>query len=236
MENEIVKHEQSTEASTENAFKDTQNFNNLYKMATMLAKTALIPQSYQGKPEDCLVAIEMANRMNVSPMMVMQNLYVVKGKPSWSGQACMTLIANCGKFKDIRPVYTGEKGMDTRGCYVRAVRLIDGEVVEGTEITIQMAKDEKWYSKKDKCGNETSKWQTMPEQMLAYRAAAFFARVWCPETLMGVQLAEEVLDIAKPDRVETVDPFARIEERDSNAPEIVDINPEILEEAEGIFQ
>ena len=52
----------------------------------------------------------------------------------------------------------------------------DGEVIEGAEVTIGMAKAEGWYSKKDKYGKETSKWQTMPELMLAYRAAAFFAR------------------------------------------------------------
>ena len=167
------------------------DFRECYKLANTFCKSSIIPQNYQGKVEDTAIAIDMANRMGVSPMMVMQNLYVVKGKPSWSGQACMTFIRN--KYKKVKTIYVGEKGQDNRGCYIKAIDE-DGDVLEGATITIAMAKAEGWYSKKDKYGNETSKWATMPEQMLAYRAAAFFARVHCPEVLMGVQVEGEVED------------------------------------------
>ena len=153
----------------------------------MLSKSTVVPQAYQGKPEDCFIAAEMASRMNTSPLFIMQNLYVVKGKPTWAGQACMAMIQACGKFKNVKHVYTGERGKDTRGCYVEAVRISDGEVLHGTEITIQMAKDEGWLS--------NSKWKTMPEQMLGYRAASFFARMFCPEAMMGLQTTEEVYDV-----------------------------------------
>ena len=133
----------------------------------------------------------MANRMNVSPMMVMQNLYVVKGKPSWSGQACNTLIASNGKFepRSLEHIYFGDKNTDEWGCYLKATRKDNGETVRGPEVTIKMAKSEGWYQK------QGSKWQTMPELMLAYRASAFFARVHCPDSLMGVQVEGEVEDI-----------------------------------------
>ena len=49
-----------------------------------------------------------------------------------------------------------------------------------------MAKSEGWLS--------NPKWKSMPEQMLAYRAAAFFARVYCPEVLMGVSAEGEIED------------------------------------------
>lgn len=77
---------------------DKAQFNQLLRAATMLSKAAIIPQNYQNRPQDCFVALEMASRMNISPMIVMQNMYVVKNKPCWSGQACMMLIGNCGKF------------------------------------------------------------------------------------------------------------------------------------------
>lgn len=170
-----------------NVWNDKEQFNQTLRAAQMLSQTSIIPQPYQGKPQDCFVALEMANRMGLSPMVVMQNMYVVKGKPSWAGQACITLINSCGKYKDVHPVYTGERGTDTRGCYFSAVRVSDGEKVEGTEVTIQMAKAEGWTS--------NSKWRNMPEQMLAYRAAAFFARIHCPEALMGAQTVEEVQDV-----------------------------------------
>lgn len=178
--------EQTTELTTNSVWENKDQFNQLLRAAQMLSQTSIIPQSYQGKPQDCFVAIEMANRMGVSPMVVMQNMYVVKGKPSWAGQACTMLINSCGKFKDVKHIYTGEKGKPNRGCYVTATRISDGSQVDGVEVTMQMAQSEGWTS--------NSKWRNMPELMLAYRASAFFARVYCPEAMMGVQTAEEVYD------------------------------------------
>ena len=173
-----------------------ESFRESYKLASVFAKSSLVPQQYQGRTEDCAIAVDMAERMGVTPLMVMQNLYVVKGKPSWSGQACMSFIK--AKYGDAMPVYTGERGTDSRGCYVR-VRTPEGEVIEGTEVTIAMAKAEGWMN--------NSKWKNMPEQMLAYRAAAFFARVYCPEILMGVQVEGEVEDMERPQPQKAPDPF-----------------------------
>ena len=178
--------EQATQLTTNSVWENKDQFNQLLRAAQMLSQTSIIPQSYQNKPQDCFVAIEMANRMGVSPMVVMQNMYVVKGKPSWAGQACTMLINSCGKFKDVKHIYTGEKGKPNRGCYVTATRISDGSQVDGVEVTMQMAQSEGWTS--------NSKWRNMPELMLAYRASAFFARVYCPEAMMGVQTAEEVYD------------------------------------------
>ena len=178
--------EQTTELTTNSVWENKDAFNQILRAADMLSKTSIIPQSYQNKPQDCFVAIEMANRMGVSPTVVMQNMYVVKGKPSWAGQACTMLSNSCGKFKDVKRMYTGEKGKPNRGCYVTATRISDGSQVDGVEVTMQMAQSEGWTS--------NSKWRNMPELMLAYRASAFFARVYCPEAMMGVQTAEEVYD------------------------------------------
>lgn len=165
-------------------------FSRTYRLGEVISTASIIPDSYKGKPADCTIAIDMADRIGVSPMMVMQNLYAIKGKPSWSGQACHALVEGCGKFKygSVRPVFVGEKGADTRGCYMRATWKDTGEVIEGPEVNVKMAKAEGWYSK-------NSKWANMPELMLAYRAAAFFARVYCPEVLMGVHVEGEVEDI-----------------------------------------
>ena len=178
-----------------NVWQDKEQFNQLLRVSQMLSQSTLVPQNYQNKPQDCFIATEMATRMNISPIFVMQNLYVVKGKPSWAGQACMAMINACGKFKDVKHVYTGKKGTDDRGCYVTATRISDGETVTGTEVTMALAKSEGWTS--------NSKWRNMPEQMLAYRAASFFARVFCPEALMGLQTYDEVVDSeSKPNKAE----------------------------------
>lgn len=207
---------------TVSPFTDRESFQKAFDIGRQVASSQLVPQNYQGKPTDCVIAIDIANRMGVSPMFVMQNLYVVKGKPSWSGQACMSLIRGSGEFEKVRPVYIGEKGTDSWGCYIQARDKETGEIVKGPEVTISMAKAEKWYSKPDKYGNETSKWQTMPELMLSYRAAAFFARVYIPNALMGVSVEGEVEDISKPERVPTEEPL--------------DIVDDIMKEAEEHFK
>lgn len=199
MENEVVVIEQKNELS-DNAFNDTVSFQKLYDIGKMFASSTLVPQTYQGKPMDCTIAVDMANRMNVSPMMVMQNLYVVKGKPSWSGQACMSLVKASPLFKNVKHVYFGEEGTDNWGCYVEAVRTEDGDIVKGAKVTIQMAKNEGWYSK-------NPKWKNMSELMLAYRAAAFFARVHIPNTLMGCAVEGEVEDTMKVVNREAPDVF-----------------------------
>lgn len=189
-------------------FLDTDRFKALFDIGKMFASSSLVPQQYQGKPMDCAIAVEMASRIGVSPMMVMQNLYVVKGKPSWSGQACMAMIRGTGDFREITPIYIGEQGKDNWGCFIRAKKASDGSIVNGPKVTIDMAKQEGWYSKKDKFGNETSKWQTMPELMLAYRAAAFFARIYVPNILMGCQVEGEAEDMSNATIVKRAeDPF-----------------------------
>lgn len=192
--------------AVETAFSSRGNFQEIYDIGKMFATSSLIPASYQGKPMDCTIAVEMANRMGVSPMMVMQNLYVVKGVPSWSGQACMSLIKASGEYKDVHHVYFGEKNADSWGCKIVATKRKTGETEEGPEVTIKIAKEEGWYSKPG------SKWKTMPELMLAYRAAAFFARVKMPEALMGCRVEGEVEDMQPVAPPKAIDAFAKAEE------------------------
>lgn len=183
MENTIVK--ASTTTCVGNVI---DNMSRAYKLAQTMCQADIIPQAYKNKPADCMIAIDMANRMGVSPLMVMQSLYVVMGKPSWSGQACMSFIQANPNFKDVTPVYVGEVGTDQRGCYIQAIRVSDGTKVQGVCVTLGMAKAEGWTVKKG------SKWITMPELMLAYRASTFFARVYCPGLLMGVSVEGEIED------------------------------------------
>ena len=164
------------------------SYDQLMNMANMLAKSTIVPVMYQNRPENTFVALDMASRMGISPMVVMQNLYVIQGKPSWSGQAMASLIRNSGQFKNVTLHYIGKEGTDTWGAYVTATRASDGLEIKGATVTIATAKKEGWYQKGG------SKWQTIPELMLAYRAYAWFGRVHAPEIMMGLQSTEEVYD------------------------------------------
>lgn len=212
--------ESNSKLTAENIYSSTDAFNNLFKIANVISKTQLVPENYRNRPEDCTIAIDIANRNGMNPLSVMQNLFVVKGKPTWSGQACIAMLKASPEFEHVKPVIEGERNTDSWGCYFEAVDKYDGKIIKGPLVTIKMAKDEGWYSKAG------SKWQTMPELMLQYRAASFFARIYMPNALMGYKVEGEMEDIAKPERTETTDPFTR--------PTVID--EETLREAEEIFE
>jgi len=169
-----------------NPYTDKEAFNNLYVMAKQLASSDIVPQNYQNKPSNCLIALETANRMGLSPMFVMEQMSIVRGKRTWSGQACSSLVNNYPRFKDVELVYIGKEGTPEWGAYVSAVRKDNGKQVKGTTVTMKMAEMEGWTS--------NTKWKSMPMQMLAYRAYAFFARVYCADALNGFMVEGEPED------------------------------------------
>lgn len=168
---------------------DPKMMNMSFRTARMLSCSALVPDQYRNSPENCLVAIDIANRMGISPLMVMQNLYVVKGKPSWSGSFCAAAINGSGRFTPLEFVFVGERDKPSWGCYATAVRASNGVRCESDTITMAMAVAEGWLNKPG------SKWKTMPKQMIMYRAAAFFARAHCSDILLGLPTYEEVQDV-----------------------------------------
>lgn len=158
------------------------------RKAKVYSQSSLVPKEYQNNVGNVLIAVNMATRMGADTLMVMQNLYIVNGRPGWSSQFLIATFNSCGRFSAIKYRFIGTKGTDDWGCVAYTKELDTGELVEGTEITMGMAKAEKWL---DKPG---SKWKTMPEQMIRYRAAAFMIRSTAPEIGMGLLTREELED------------------------------------------
>lgn len=163
-----------------------QGFEHAQRVAKMLSSSNLIPVNYQGNVQNTMIAMEMANRIGASPLMVMQNLNIIQGKPSWSSTFIIASLNNCKRFSPLRFELSGEG--DDYGCTAWAYDL-NKEKLEGPKVTWKMVKEEGWLSKSG------SKWKTMPELMFRYRAAAFFGRLYAPDILMGMQTAEEVIDV-----------------------------------------
>jgi len=168
-------------------FSTKSGFELMQRAAQLLAASALVPKEYQGNIANCTIALEMAARIGASPLMVMQNLYLVHGKPSWSSQFIIAAINGTGRFSPLRYQLTGDG--EGRTCVAWANEKATGERLESPPISITMAKREGWT---DRNG---SKWRTMPELMLRYRAATLFGRLYAPEILMGMKTYEEVIDI-----------------------------------------
>lgn len=177
------------ETATEIGFYNGPSYALLRDIAKDFASSDIVPQRFQGKPANCMVAINMAARMQADPLMVMQNLYIVHGTPAWSAQFLISCFNQCGRFSSVQYRFIGDRSKDSWGCVAYATELKTGQVIEGAEVTIDIAKREGWYSKNG------SKWQTMPQQMLMYRAAAWMIRTHAPEIGMGFQTSEEVIDM-----------------------------------------
>lgn len=195
----------STEETQLDVPREIMGFDRLTEVAGMLAKSTIVPITYQNRPENCFIALDMASRMGVSPMVVMQNLYVIQGKPSFSGQAIASMIRSAPQFRNVELHYVGEEGKDNWGAFVTAEKVTTGKTLKGGTVTIATAKKEGWFQKSG------SKWQTMPEMMLAYRAYTWFGRVYCPELLMGMQSTDEVYDIVSevPDKAKPINPYEK---------------------------
>lgn len=170
-------------------FSDLKRFEDTLRMAEYLSRSDMVPAQYQGKPANVVIAMAMAHRMDADLMMVMQNLYVVHGRPGWSSQFLIACVNSCGKFSALQYEFSGEPNTDSWACRAYATELATGQVVHGPSVSIAMAKAEGWH------GKNGSKWKTMPELMLTYRAAAFFVRTKAPEISMGMQTDEEIRDM-----------------------------------------
>jgi hypothetical protein len=216
-------------------FGSLQSFELMQRAANLLASSTLVPAAYRKVIEktnrygevtesrenpnalaNAVVALNMAQRMGADPLMVMQNLYIVEGRPSWSSQWIIAAVNGCGRFSplrfDIRKLgrktvpyvtfeWSGPSGNRTRTEKRQDVEIEDIECIawalergtdtrlESPPVSIELAVKEGWYTKNG------SKWQTMPEVMLRYRSASFFGKLYAPELLMGLTTVEEAADI-----------------------------------------
>jgi hypothetical protein len=186
---------QETEVSSNGsiaAFASQNNFLAAQRIAKALASSSLVPKAYQGQNgvANCLVAMELASRTGASVLMVMQNLHVIQGRPSWGASFLIASVNSCGRFSPIRYEFEGTQGQKNWACRAVARDLASSDLLYGEWITWDMVTAEGWLNKAG------SKWKTMPGQMIRYRAASFWVRTYAPEISIGMHTSEEVLDIA----------------------------------------
>lgn len=226
-------------------FFDPVQFETMQRVCKMFASSDLVPDTYKPKtkpipanasPEviaamqaenkaamdkavaNCMIAVEVSMRIGASPLMVMQNMAVIYGRPSWSSKFLIATVNSCGRFEPLQFRFT-DKGNIGKVDYVDYVwsdhtrrkeavkKTLDGtnirnlecvayttkkgskDVLESAPVSIQLAIEERWFTK------DGSKWRTMPRQMLMYRAASMWTNAYAPELSMGMRTIEEQQDI-----------------------------------------
>lgn len=170
-------------------FFDMQGFELLQRIAKAFSGSDLVPKQYQNNLANCMIAMDMAQRMQANPLLVMQNLYMVHNQPGWSSKFLIATINSCGRYSSLRYEFTGKPGEENYGCRAWAIERGSNERLDGIWVTWKMVRAEGWSNKNG------SKWLTMPDQMFIYRAAAFWQRAYAPELGMGLPTAEELGDV-----------------------------------------
>lgn len=209
-------------------FASQANFEGAQRMAKAMASSTLVPQAYQNNLPNVLIAMELAARIRASVFAIMQNIDIIHGRPSWRATFLIATVNACGRFTPIRYRFQGKEGTAEWGCRAVAKDRENGEECVGALITMSMATAEGWSTKSG------SKWKTMPEQMLMYRAAAFWTRVYAPELSLGMRTTEEVIDVEgievteSPDRI-LAEPSALEAALLAKAPSSPDVNGEPIE-------
>ena len=172
------------------------------RQAKALAASDLVPQAYRNNLPNVLLALEVANRIGASPFGVMQNLHMIQGRPSWSSSFLIASVNSCDRFEPLRFAMIGTQADgEAWGCFCWTKAKGTEEIYEGPPVTMAMAKAEGWSTKSG------SKWKTLPDLMLRYRAASFFSRLYAPELTLGLQTTDEVRDVTGAyDTVEVASP------------------------------
>ena len=212
-------------------FSDIESWEVAQRMAKGLAYSSMIPDEFniRRNPEaaisNCLIAMDVANSLSVKITTVMQNMYVVHGKPSFSASFMIARLNDSGRFSPLKFIWKLDKSGDKIGCHAEAKHLASGETLDGPEVTLEMAKAEGWGAK----------WKTMPEVMLRYRAAAFFIRLHASDVMMGFYSKEELEDepaivtatIEPAESRSAIDDLNRIASKNaSESPKVFDVEPE----------
>jgi hypothetical protein len=177
----------------------------LLKYAEVFAESTIVPKHYRGNKGSILIALQTAHRMNLDPMMVMQGTYEIHGKLGMTSAFAIALANTSGLITGGIRYKIENLGVDIevksdmfRNIQVTAYTNLksNGEEISYT-IGMKEAIAEGWTS--------NTKYKSLPELMLRYRAATLLIRTHAPEVLNGMHMTEELEDVQSAKTIRTVE-------------------------------
>jgi len=200
---------------------ETMVFELVQRKAKLLASSSLVPKEFQGNMANCAIGLNIAKRLGADPFMVLQNIDIIHGRPSFRGKFLIAMVNASGRFSPLKFRFEGDG--DNYGCTAYAIDRESGDTIEGPKVDLNMVKGEGWLSKAG------SKWKTMQDLMFRYRSGAYFANIYAPDITLGMMTSEESMDIEPRQtsgRVITPEPVAMIENPYAE-PELELVTPEV---------
>jgi len=191
--------------------------------ADKIAQSSLLPKQYQRNPANVLLALEYGTALGISPVVAMQQIHVIEGKPTASAQLIGGLVRQAGhKLR----VEFDDRTMTATATVIRS----DDPDYEFKAV---------WTMDRAKAANLVNKgnWKTYPAAMLKARAITEVARDACPEALFGVAYTAEELAPDAPVRVEaSTEPTESAEARFREACAKAGLSPEAVMAHAGVDQ
>jgi len=184
--------------STTDVFSDPASFEHAQRVAKVFASSNLVPPHLKGQVADCLIAYQIARRLNEEPLTVFQNIYVVSGRPGWKTEYVIARANKAGVFKS-RITWKPSGEGDNLAVTASAVLADSGETIAVT-CDMKMARAENW--------TKNAKYTSMPEHMLRWRSAAMLIRLYAPEVMLGMPVIEE-LETLEPAPMRDISPAMR---------------------------
>jgi RecT family protein len=162
-----------------------RSWEEIERFAEKAARSGMVPQAYQNKPDMIVIAVQMGSELGLPPMQALQNIAVIQGRPAVFGDAMPALCRASGMAKSIREWSKGEG--DALTYYCEAIRKDDPNPVTGKFSVADAKKANLW--------GKTGPWTQYAGRMLQMRARGFCLRDAFPDVLRGLISAEEASDI-----------------------------------------
>lgn len=156
------------------------------ELSTLLAKSALVPIQFRGKPEDVFVAMNYGLEVGLSPLQALQSIAVINGRPTMWGDAVLGIVKASGLLEEFEEGYTkeGDKPEQVYG-WCRLRRKGEKHAVESRF---------SWLDAQRAKLTEKDTYKQYPQRMLKLRARSWALRDAFPDVLRGIQIREEVED------------------------------------------
>lgn len=169
-----------------------QTIGEAMELATILAKSTLVPNEYRGKPENVLVAMQLGAEVGLSPFQALQSIAVINGKPAIYGDAGLAIVRGSGLLEGMKE--TDDEATKTATCWMK--RKGESEPVERSfshadaERIMMFERDGNGNTIKRRLADRPT-WQSFPKRMRQWRARWWAMHDLFPDLLKGMRGAEE---------------------------------------------
>jgi len=170
------------------------------EFSNLLAGSGMVPQNYQNKPADIMVAVMWGYELQLQPLQALQNISVINGKPSVWGDTAIALVRSHHACRGVKEWIDGEGDQMVAHCEVK--RAHKGKDDETITSSFSMAD-----ARQAGLLNKKGPWAQYPKRMLQMRARGFALRDAFPDALKGVITTEEAMDYPE-DQMKDITPVA----------------------------